>query len=118
MFIRYLRDEDGRPFGCVVAVVDGGSIETGTPRWGASMCSPRDRFARKRGREIAIGRAEKHGRRDEMLLLLDSPADRAMALRNAVRLIEADIDSRYQWMVDHPVGPHDPSYGGLTPPGI
>ena len=101
-FIRYLRDEDGRPFGCVVAVVEDSRL----PIWGASLCNPKDRFCRSRAREIAIGRAMKHGWTDGALVYNNLPSDRAVALRNAVRLVEADIQNRLQWAASHPAHRH------------
>ena len=48
MIKRYLRHEDGRPFG--VVVVD----ESNHIGW--SLCSPLDHFNKKRGEQIAINR--------------------------------------------------------------
>jgi hypothetical protein len=98
-FIRYLRDEDGRPFGCVVAILV--DLNISIPLWGASLCNPRDRFVRKRAREIAIGRAWKNGAQAAMFSRA-FPHDRTVALENAVRLIVVDIDARDRWRASHP----------------
>ena len=50
MIIRYLRDKDGRPHGCVIRTDDG--------RIGWSLCMKKDTFVKKLGRKIAQGRAE------------------------------------------------------------
>ena len=101
-FIRYMRDEDGRPFGCVVAVVDLPAWKVTLPIWGASLCNPRDRFSRKRARDIALGRAFKL-RGDRLSVFRSSlPQSREIALENAVRLIEADIGGRDRWLAEHP----------------
>jgi hypothetical protein len=56
MLVKYLREETndgtkGKPFGVVVAI-DEGVI-------GYSICNPKDRWDKKRGIEIAVGRAMK-----------------------------------------------------------
>ena len=56
MLVKYLREETndgtkGKPFGVVVAI-DKETI-------GYSICNPKDRWNKKRGIEIAVGRAMK-----------------------------------------------------------
>ena len=59
MLVKYLREETndgtkGKPFGVVVAI-DKETI-------GYSICNPKDRWNKKRGIEIAVGRAMKNGK--------------------------------------------------------
>lgn len=49
--IEYVRDDKGRPIGCVAAV--------DKDRLGYSICHTKDRFNKKLGRDIAIERAKK-----------------------------------------------------------
>lgn len=49
MLVQYVR-RNGQPCGCVVA------LDRNVIGW--SECNPRDRFCKKRGKEIAIGRAQ------------------------------------------------------------
>jgi len=51
---QYLRDENGRPFGCLVAVGNSEQVVVGM-----SLCSKKDIFHKKIGREIAMARANK-----------------------------------------------------------
>jgi hypothetical protein len=48
--LKYVRNEDGHPVGCVVA--------TGPGQIGWSACHPNDRFNKELARRIAIGRAQ------------------------------------------------------------
>ena len=58
VLIQHIRDKDRKPFGTIVAL-DASTIAF-------SLCSPRDKFTKKRGIEIALGRA-KSGRNLRML---------------------------------------------------
>lgn len=49
MLVKYLRNENRIPYGCVVAV--------GPGMVGYSVCNPKDKFNKELGRQIAIGRA-------------------------------------------------------------
>ena len=49
MLVRYLRDQNKRPYGCIVAV---------SPNHiGWALCCPKDRFSKHLGKTIALGRA-------------------------------------------------------------
>jgi hypothetical protein len=50
--IEYVRDEEGIPFGCVVAI--------DKDRIGWSICHTKDKFDKTRGKEIAFERARKN----------------------------------------------------------
>lgn len=53
MLFRFLRDENRKPFGVMVAVQnDDGALD-----YGVSLCNSNDQWNRDRGREIALGRA-------------------------------------------------------------
>lgn len=62
--IHYLRDDDYKPIGCLVAKLVSVSKDTDTPFFvaiGLSMCNTEhDSFNKKTGRELAIARAEEH----------------------------------------------------------
>lgn len=66
MLIRYLRNENGQRKAVIVAVQKDGEIRIGYAR-----CCKRDQFNRKRGLDIAVGRAEKYpiGRLLERLVM-------------------------------------------------
>lgn len=49
VLISYIRDENGVPFGCVVAL--------SKTQYGVSLCNKKDVFHKNIGREMAIGRA-------------------------------------------------------------
>lgn len=55
-FYRYLRDDLNRPIGCVAAIVYPHPRLTNVV-FGVSLWNPADRWDRKLGRKIAIGRA-------------------------------------------------------------
>ena len=62
--IHYLRDDDYKPIGCLVAKLVSVSKDKDTPFFvaiGLSMCNTEhDSFNKKTGRELAIARAEEH----------------------------------------------------------
>ena len=62
--IHYLRDDDYKPVGCLVAKLVSVSKDKDTPFFvaiGLSMCNTEhDSFNKKTGRELAIARAEEH----------------------------------------------------------
>ena len=62
--IHYLRDDDYKPIGCLVAKLVSVSKDKDTPffvTFGLSMCNTEhDSFNKKTGRELAIARAEEH----------------------------------------------------------
>lgn len=62
--IRYIRDDDYKPIGCLVAKLVSVSKDKDTPFFvaiGLSMCNTEhDSFNKKTGRELAIARAEEH----------------------------------------------------------
>ena len=62
--IHYLRDDDYKPIGCLVAKLVSVSKNKDTPFFvaiGLSMCNTEhDSFNKKTGRELAIARAEEH----------------------------------------------------------
>ena len=62
--IHYLRDDDYKPIGCLVAKLVSVSKDKDTPFFvaiGLSMCNTEhDNFNKKTGRELAIARAEEH----------------------------------------------------------
>lgn len=62
--IHYLRDDDYKPIGCLVAKLVSVSNDINTPFFvaiGLSMCNTEhDSFNKKTGRELAIARAEEH----------------------------------------------------------
>lgn len=62
--IHYLRDDDYKPIGCLVAKLVSISKNKNTPFFvaiGLSMCNTEhDNFNKKTGRELAIARAEEH----------------------------------------------------------
>ena len=62
--IHYIRDDDYKPIGCLVAKLVPVSKDTDTPFFvaiGLSMCNTEhDSFNKKTGRELAIARAEEH----------------------------------------------------------
>ena len=62
--IHYLRDDDYKPIGCLVAKLVSVSKDKDTPFFvaiGLSMCNiEHDSFNKKTGRELAIARAEEH----------------------------------------------------------
>lgn len=51
MLVKYVRDEDRNPVGCIV------SLDKNLLGW--SLCSPQDKFSKKIAKKIAIGRALK-----------------------------------------------------------
>ena len=56
MTIRYLRDADKRPWGCI-------AVDETTGRVGWSICSPKDKWSPKVARDKAVGRTKaKKGR--------------------------------------------------------
>lgn len=55
MLVKYLRDENRRPFGCVVALQD----MDGDIRLGYSFCNPNDTFVKDFAVDIAACRAWK-----------------------------------------------------------
>ena len=62
--IHYIRDDDYKPIGCLVAKLVSVSKDKDTPFFvaiGLSMCNTEhDSFNKKTGRELAIARAEEH----------------------------------------------------------
>ena len=62
--IHYIRDDDYKPIGCLVAKLVSVSKDKDTPLFvaiGLSMCNTEhDSFNKKTGRELAIARAEEH----------------------------------------------------------
>lgn len=61
--IHYLRDDDYKPIGCLVAKLVSVSKDKDTPffvAFGLSMCNTEDSFNKKIGRELAIARAEEY----------------------------------------------------------
>jgi len=80
MKIQYIRDNNNKPFGVLVAVKDEGSA---TVRVGYSLVAHGDRFDKKLGRRIAEGRAmnARHNKvsvavRDQFTDFVDHLADR------------------------------------------
>lgn len=53
MLIHYIRDENYVPFGVVVAENLDGNV-----RYGVSLCKPGDKWDRKLGQKIALGRLQ------------------------------------------------------------
>ena len=52
--VNYVRNYNGDPVGCVVAIADAEHIYA----VGWSQCNPKDRFSKKLARDIAIARAK------------------------------------------------------------
>lgn len=53
MLTRFIRDENRKPFGIIVAV----QLDDGSIHYGVSLNKPGDKWNRDLGRKIAIGRA-------------------------------------------------------------
>lgn len=57
MLVSYIRDNVGKPVGCIVAV----QHASGDVTLGVSLHNPKDKWNRNLAKEIAIGRAHCHG---------------------------------------------------------
>lgn len=50
MLVSYIRDENRKPFGCIIAI----KTANDEIRYGLSLCNPKDRFTKKDGRRLAL----------------------------------------------------------------
>jgi hypothetical protein len=91
-FKTYIRDENRKPHGVALAIVD----ENGIARFGYSLCNPCEQFNKKMGTEIAVRRAQ-HPKTPQDSGLLPLEAERRSVVAEKYRFLSQRIDEHAQY---------------------